>query len=303
MAGWRRYLFRTWALWMTMGAFLFSSLISEEAWVTQVQAQTEQEESVQKEKSTKKKRRAKRRVKKNKRKKKIRKRSKAKKKVKAKDVVITLPTQDLVAPTAPDGKAGKNAAEKKQDPGFILELNDEKKVSPKKLAPNPALKKTPAKSENKEVLELDVLDVGGWDDDDSVSVAGSQKNRFAFEQALSFMAATDYGKAADEFFRISATPSLKEFHPESEYQLAKALYKAGLYGEAFQRFKYIIHQGPSHRRFQKSVEWLFRLSRVSSEQEPILRELARFRNMQFPQAYRDEYHYLLAKHFFFEARR
>jgi outer membrane protein assembly factor BamD (BamD/ComL family) len=303
MADWRRYSLRTWALWVTLWAFLPCALSSGAVMAAPAQTKAEQEESVEKEKKKEKKRRIKRRTKKKKRKKTTRKRSRAKKKVKAKDVVITLPPQDLVAPSSSDSKPGNDVAEKKEAPGFILELNNEKKVAPKKLAPKPALEQAPAQASKKDALELDVLDFGGGDEDEVVPVAGSQKNRFAFEQALSHMAATDYGKAADEFFRILSTASLKDFHPESEYQLAKALYKAGFYGEAFQRFKFIIHQGPSHRRFQKSVEWLFRLSRVSSEQEPILRELARFRNMQFPEAYRDEYHYLLAKHFFFEARR
>lgn len=297
----RRYSMRTWALWMTLCAFLLGPLSSGVAAATTAQADTDSKESVEKEKKRKKKRRVKRRSKKKNRKKTVRKKSRAKKKVKAKDVVIALPPQDLVASPEPGENAKKGSAKKKEDPGFILELTREKASAPKKTAPKPSLKKTPEPVRGEGILELDVLDFGSADED--VAVAGNPKNRFAFEQALSHMAASDYGKAADEFFRISATPSLKAFHPESEYQLAKALYKAGLYGEAFQRFKLIIHQGPSHRRFQKSVEWLFRLSRVSSEQEPILRELARFRNMQFPEAYRDEYHYLLAKHFFFEARR
>jgi outer membrane protein assembly factor BamD (BamD/ComL family) len=302
MVGMQRYSLLQWVLWLTVCAFLLGPFSSGIAVANAPQADSEQETSVEKPKKKKKKRRTKRRSKKKNRKKKNRKKAKAKKRVKTKEVVITLPAQDLVAPEA-DGKKQKDSPAKKEAPGLILELETPNKVAPKKLAPRPTVKKDTASVSEEATLELEVLDFGSADEDESASVAGNQKNRFAFEQALSHMAATDYGKAADEFFRITSTPSLSAFHPESEYQLAKALYKAGLYGEAFQRFKFIIHQGPSHRRFQKSVEWLFRLSRVSSEQEPILRELARFRNMQFPEAYRDEYHYLLAKHFFFEARR
>jgi tetratricopeptide (TPR) repeat protein len=235
----------------------------------------------------KKKKNKKRTKKRNKKKRKNKKSTASKKVVPAKDLVITLPAQD-VQPTEKSVEP---------EPGFVLELAPEPTKTKKQDNPAPVAEVVAESS-------MEVLDFGsGDDDDDGGSWTGSDKNRFAFEQALAHMAATDYGKAADEFYRILQDQNLTSFHAESQYQLAKALFKSGLYGEAFQRFKVIIREGSSHRRFQKSVEWLFRLSRVSPEQEPILRELARFRNMQFPQAYRDEYHYLLAKHFFFEARR
>lgn len=213
------------------------------------------------------------------------------------DETIVLPTHEIKsskpAPVAPEAAPKKS----KQDAGLVLELVPEPApaavvitTKPLELVPTPA----PA---------LDVLDFGDNVEEDPQELTRGKKNRFAFEEALSHMAAADYGKAADGFFRILAAGQLVDFHSESQYQLAKALFRSGLYGEAFARFRVILHEGPAHRRFQKSVEWLFRLSRVSPEQEPILRELARFRNMRFPEAYRDEYHYLLAKHFFFVARR
>ena len=182
--------------------------------------------------------------------------------------------------------------------GFILELGtDSKQVTTK---PVPATDQKPTSLPSQPALE--VLDFGSGEEDDERALVSSTK----IDLPLNKRSLTLH-QLSMERRRTSFTGSFRtrccDFHAESQYQLAKALFKSGLYGEAFQRFKNIIHQGSTHRRFQKSVEWLFRLSRVSPEQEPILRELARFRNMRFPQAYRDEYHYLLAKHFFFEARR
>ncbi len=258
------------------------------------QVESSSDKKVQKKRNPNRRGKSKKKVKKRTKKKRSKTRDKKKTPTKkvtpTEDLVITLPAQDVT----PSDKTSEQA------PGFVLELAPESPVEvkqePKKVSPKATPQVVPETS-------LEVLDFGGGDDDDGDAWVGSDKNRFAFEQALSYMASTDYGKAADEFYRIIQDPNLAAFHAESQYQLAKALFKSGLYGEAFQRFKSIIREGPNHRRFQKSVEWLFRLSRVSPEQEPILRELARFRNMQFPQAYRDEYHYLLAKHFFFEARR
>ncbi len=135
--------------------------------------------------------------------------------------------------------------------------------------------------------------------DVKLEVTSAEKERF--DRALGLMAEEDYAAAAVQFRDFIADKKLAEFRPESEYQLAKALYKLGFLNPALKRYQEILNQGPSHRRYRKSVEWLFFMSRKMADELPVLAELARFRNVTFPKAYRAEYGYLLAKYLFIQA--
>ncbi|MCK5690527.1 hypothetical protein KAI87_14705, partial [Myxococcota bacterium] len=153
-------------------------------------------------------------------------------------------------------------------------------------------------------------DEGGFDfgDDAGFDFGGEgfqidSEQRERFEEAVSMMADEDYEDAALEFSFFLNDPVYKEFHPESEYQLAKALYKMGFLESSLNRFKIILARGPSHRRFRKSVQWLFFISRKVADEIPVLAELAKFRNVSFSKGYKDEFHYLLAKYLFIQAQR
>ncbi|MBI3179800.1 MAG: hypothetical protein HYZ27_09070, partial [Deltaproteobacteria bacterium] len=140
---------------------------------------------------------------------------------------------------------------------------------------------------------------GGEEFDIKLEVSSAEKERF--DRALGLMAEEDYAVAAVQFRDFIADKKLAEFRPESEYQLAKALYKLGFLNPALKRYQDILNQGPSHRRYRKSVEWLFFMSRKMADELPVLAELARFRNVTFPKAYRAEYGYLLSKYLFIQA--
>jgi tetratricopeptide (TPR) repeat protein len=125
--------------------------------------------------------------------------------------------------------------------------------------------------------------------------------RARLETAMGLMADEAYEKAAMEFRFCLTDPAFADFVPEVQYQLGRALYKMGFYAASHAQFQQILQVGPSHRRFRKAVEWLFFMSRKVADQEPVLAELARFRNVTFPKAYHDEYDYLLAKYLFIQA--
>ncbi|HSI06772.1 MAG TPA: hypothetical protein VLC93_19940, partial [Myxococcota bacterium] len=124
-----------------------------------------------------------------------------------------------------------------------------------------------------------------------------------FEKALSMMSDEKFEAAALEFRYFLDDPKFAEVHPEAQYQLAKSLYKLGFLESSLDRFKQILDAGPSHRRYKKSVEWLFFISRKMADETPVLAELAKFRNVNFPKAYRNEYRYLLSKYLFIQANR
>jgi outer membrane protein assembly factor BamD (BamD/ComL family) len=125
--------------------------------------------------------------------------------------------------------------------------------------------------------------------------------RQRLEAAMGLMADEAYDKAAMEFRFCLTDPAFVQFVPEVQYQLGRALYKLGFYAASHAQFQQILQVGPSHRRFRKAVEWLFFMSRKVADQEPVLAELAKFRNVTFPKAYHDEYDYLLAKYLFLQA--
>ncbi|MED5465664.1 MAG: hypothetical protein VX699_13525 [Myxococcota bacterium] len=117
----------------------------------------------------------------------------------------------------------------------------------------------------------------------------------AFVAALDLMARGRYEVASLEFERFLRGGVFAAYGEESEYQLAKALFKLGLYHSSFEGFKAILKQGMEHRRFQKAVEWLFHLSRKMPDNHDVLRELSRFRDVKFPSEYADEHRYLVSR--------
>lgn len=149
----------------------------------------------------------------------------------------------------------------------------------------------------------DAIDFGGDLGSFDVQINISSAERERVEKAMGMMTDEDYAKAALEFSYFLKDQKFAEFKQESEYQLAKALYKLGFLDGALKRFKTILEQGPSHVRYKKSVEWLFFISRKVADETPVLAELARFRNVTFPKAYRNEYRYLLSKYLFVQAQR
>jgi tetratricopeptide (TPR) repeat protein len=132
---------------------------------------------------------------------------------------------------------------------------------------------------------------------------GTSAENQRFEKALGLMSDEKYQQAALEFRYFLDDPKFEEVKPEAQYQLAKALYKMGYLESSLSHFKQILDAGPQHRRYKKSVEWLFFISRKMADEAPVLAELARFRNVKFPKAYQNEYRYLLAKYLFIQANR
>lgn len=132
-----------------------------------------------------------------------------------------------------------------------------------------------------------------------IDVATPQKDRY--DKAIDYTTDERWEAAAEQWITILDDKDSETFHRESEYQLAKATYKLGLYNAALARFQSIIQQGEQHPRYQKAVEWLFFISRKLVDETGVLEELAQFTNVQWPKKYRNEYRYLLAKYQYLRA--
>src|SRR5262249_8162849 len=97
-------------------------------------------------------------------------------------------------------------------------------------------------------------------------------------------------------------PKVAPLQIESQYLLGKTLYRMGQYHAALGEFSEILARGQQTRFFSKSLEWLFFISHKTVNESVILDEVARYANADWPERYRDEFYYLLARYYFVRGR-
>ena len=96
-------------------------------------------------------------------------------------------------------------------------------------------------------------------------------------------------------------PKMAPLQLEAQYLLAKTLYRMGLYHSSLGEFSQILARG-TDTKFFGSLEWLFFISHKTMNETVILDEIARYANYEFPEQFRDEFHYLLARYHFVRGR-
>jgi tetratricopeptide (TPR) repeat protein len=133
---------------------------------------------------------------------------------------------------------------------------------------------------------------------DAVDVSGKSGDRQRLDVAISLFKNEEYEKAAMSSFEMLQDAKLAGLHLEARYVLAKALYRMGLYHSSLGEFSKILAVGPETKFFRTSLEWLFFISRKTKNETVILDELARYANQEFPERFRSEFHYLLARYHF-----
>jgi len=133
---------------------------------------------------------------------------------------------------------------------------------------------------------------------DAVDVSGKSGDRQRLEVAISLFKNEEYDRAAMSAFEMIEDAKLAGLHMEARYVLAKALYRMGLYHSSLGEFSKILAVGPDTKFFRTSLEWLFFISRKTKNETVILDELARYANVEFPERFRSEFHYLLARYHF-----
>ncbi|HLL04705.1 MAG TPA: adventurous gliding motility protein GltC [Myxococcaceae bacterium] len=137
---------------------------------------------------------------------------------------------------------------------------------------------------------------------DAVDVSGKTADRQRLDVAISFFKNDEYEQAAMSAYEIIQDPKLAGFHTEARYVVAKALYRMGLYHSSLGEFSKILAQGPQTKFFKTSLEWLFFISRKTKNETVILDEIARYANYEFPEKFRNEFRYLLARYHFVRGR-
>ncbi|WP_241758282.1 adventurous gliding motility protein GltC [Myxococcus landrumensis] len=137
---------------------------------------------------------------------------------------------------------------------------------------------------------------------DAVDVSGKSADRQRLEIAISLFKNDEYEKAAMAAHELLADPKLAGLHTEARYVLAKSLYRMGMYHSSLGEFSKLLALGPSTKFFKTSLEWLFFISRKTKNETVILDEIARHANQEFPEKYRNEFRYLLARYHFVRGR-
>lgn len=133
---------------------------------------------------------------------------------------------------------------------------------------------------------------------DAVDVSGKTADRQRLDVAISFFKNDQYEQSAMSAYEIIKDPKMGGFHTEARYVVAKALYRMGLYHSSLGEFSKILAQGPQTKFFKTSLEWLFFISRKTKNETVILDEIARYANYEFPEKFRNEFRYLLARYHF-----
>ena len=179
--------------------------------------------------------------------------------------------------------------------------------APTPAAPNPVpAAPTPAPQESGG-LGLDLSGdtkkpAGGAMTFDAVDVSGNNADRAKLDVAVSLFKNDQYEQAAMAGYEILKDLNLSGLHVEARYVVAKALYRMGLYHSSLGEFSKILAVGPQTKFFKTSLEWLFFISRKTKNEAVILDEIARYANHEFPEKFRSEFYYLLARYHFVRGR-
>ncbi|MDF1565375.1 MAG: adventurous gliding motility protein GltC [Deltaproteobacteria bacterium] len=137
---------------------------------------------------------------------------------------------------------------------------------------------------------------------DELVLEETPESRRAMDAAMRLAEKENHDAAAVAFYNMLQDPKMAAFHQQAEYLLAKSLYKKELYHSSLARFSRILAAGEGHKYFQVGLEWLFFISRKTVNESVVLEQIAAYADQEFPEKYKDEFLYLLAKYYFARAR-
>jgi outer membrane protein assembly factor BamD (BamD/ComL family) len=135
-----------------------------------------------------------------------------------------------------------------------------------------------------------------------LDVTGRTADRQRLEAANASFQRGEYDKAALAAWELMNDPKMAPLQVEAQYLLGKTLYRMGQYHAALGEFSQILARGQDNKFFGKSLEWLFFISHKTVSESVILDEVARYANADWPEKYRSEFNYLLARYYFVRGR-
>ena len=137
---------------------------------------------------------------------------------------------------------------------------------------------------------------------EGLDVSGKTADRQRIDALQKQFAGDQYEAAALGAQEIIDDPKSAPLQVEARYVLAKSLYRLGMYHSALGEFSKILELGERSKFFKSSLEWLFYISHKTTNEQVILDEIAKYSNFEFPEKFRSEFHYLLARYYFVRGR-
>lgn len=201
-------------------------------------------------------------------------------------------TDTTAAPTPPP--AQQSAPAPAGEPGLGVDLSQPSPAPPKSAKDLPMPPPPGAGSTKKGQAPTTTFE--------ALDVTGKTADRQRLEAANAQFLAKEYEKAALAAWDLINDPKMAPLQLESMYLLGKTLYRMGLYHSALGEFSQILARGEQTRFFSKSLEWLFFIGRKTTNESIILDEVARYANAEWPEQYRSEFYYLLARYQFVRGR-
>lgn len=133
---------------------------------------------------------------------------------------------------------------------------------------------------------------------DAVDVAGKSAERQRLDAAIKLFNEKRYETSALAIHEVLKDPNMAELHDEARYTLAKTFYRMGLYHSALNNFRQLLDKGENTKLFKTCLEWLFYIARKTVSEQVVLDEIAKHAGADFPERFRSEFRYLLARYHF-----
>jgi tetratricopeptide (TPR) repeat protein len=133
---------------------------------------------------------------------------------------------------------------------------------------------------------------------EAVDLTGKSAERQRLDVAVQQFKQEQYELAAMTSYELMRDPKLLGLQLDAHYVLAKSLYRMGMYHSSLGEFSKILGKGPQTKFFKNGLEWLFFISHKTTNEAVILEEIAKYSNFEFPQRFRGEFRYLLARYHF-----
>jgi tetratricopeptide (TPR) repeat protein len=129
----------------------------------------------------------------------------------------------------------------------------------------------------------------------AAAAKGVAKERLDAARKLIDEGAVETGALA--LSEIIRDPKLSEVQDDARYVLAKTLARLGLHHSALSRFDVILAKGPQGTKyFHTALEYVFTIGKKLKNEQPVVNRVAAYSTAGFPPAYRDRFHFLLAKY-------
>lgn len=110
-----------------------------------------------------------------------------------------------------------------------------------------------------------------------------------------------YGPAAVAFYDLLLSPEGQAVKDAAQYNLAKSLYRLKLHQSALHHFTEILARGPQSTYYRSSLEWCLFIARKIVADDRVLAAVAKYNDGRFPDDYKNEFRYLLARFHYLKA--